>query len=155
MPSVSAEDAPRLRPYMQLAEDLGSFAGQLTETGLEKVNISFEGHVATLNTRPLVCAAITGLLKPLLESVNMVNAPVIARERNIDVSETNNERSEDYDTLIRVTVTTARRTRPVSGPLFGGNRPRVVETQGLPLAAGPGQHLTYQIGKAVSRERGV
>src|SRR3546814_6033403 len=73
----------------------------------------------------------------------MVNAPVIARERNIDVSETKNERSEDYDTLIRVTVTTERRPRSVSGTLFGGNRPRVVEITGIPMEAELGPHMLY------------
>ena len=79
MPAVTAEEAPRLRPYMALAELLGSFAGQLTETGLKAFKVEFEGHVAALNTRPIMAAALTGLLRPLLDSVNMVSAPVIAR----------------------------------------------------------------------------
>ncbi len=143
MPSVTAEEAPRLRPYMALAQDLGSFAGQLTETALKAVNIEFQGHVATVNTRPLVSAALTGLLKPLLDSVNMVNAPVIARERGIAVSETKNEQPGDYETLIRVTVTTERRTRSVSGTLFGGNRARIVEVKGIPVEAELGPYMLY------------
>ncbi|MDH3229870.1 MAG: phosphoglycerate dehydrogenase, partial [Alphaproteobacteria bacterium] len=83
MPAVTAEEAPRLRPYMALAELLGSFAGQLTETGLSAFKVEFEGHVAGLNTKPIMAAALTGLLRPLLDSVNMVSAPVIARERDI------------------------------------------------------------------------
>ena len=79
MPSVTAEEAPRLRPYMKLAEQLGSFAGQLTETGLSAVTISYAGHAAALNTRPLTQAVLAGLLRPLLASVNMVNAPAVAR----------------------------------------------------------------------------
>ena len=76
MPSVSAEEAPRLRPYMALAEQLGSFAGQLTETGISEIRIDFEGHVATLNTRPLVAAVLAGLLRPMLDAVNMVSAVI-------------------------------------------------------------------------------
>ncbi|CAE7913140.1 serA, partial [Symbiodinium necroappetens] len=85
MPSLTAEDAKRLGPYMRLAEDLGSFAGQLTRTGLQAVTIEYEGHVAELNTRPLTQAALTGLLRPMLDSVNMVNAPVLARQRDIEL----------------------------------------------------------------------
>ena len=74
MASVSAEDAPKLRPYMALAEQLGSFAGQITESGLKGVTVEYEGHVAELNTRPLTALVLMGLLRPLLDSVNMVNA---------------------------------------------------------------------------------
>ena len=86
MPSVSAEDAPKLRPYMQLAEQLGGFAGQITETGLKSATIEFEGHVASLNTRPLTAVVVQGLLSPLLDSVNMVNAPIVAKERNLEIT---------------------------------------------------------------------
>ena len=126
MPSVSAEDAPKLRPYMKLAEQLGSFAGQLADSGLKAVTIEYEGHVSELNSRPLTQLVLKGLLSPLLTSVNMVNAPVIARERNIGVSETKRERCSDYHTLIRVKVTTDQGTRVLSGSLFGGDKPRLV-----------------------------
>ncbi|MEQ9121939.1 MAG: NAD(P)-dependent oxidoreductase, partial [Alphaproteobacteria bacterium] len=96
MPSISAEDAPRLKPYMALAARLGSFAGQLTETGLRKVTLTYRGQVAALNTRPLTAIALEGLLRPLVDSVNMVNAPVLARERGIEIVETNTEEIENY-----------------------------------------------------------
>ncbi|MDP6388750.1 MAG: phosphoglycerate dehydrogenase [Alphaproteobacteria bacterium] len=143
MPSVSAEEAPKLMPYMKLAEDLGSFAGQLTETALKAVNIEFQGLVAMLNTRPLVSAVLNGLFGPLMESVNMVNAPMVARERGIDVSETKQERPGDYETLIRLTVTTERMTRSVAGTLFGGDRARVVEIKGIEIEAELGEHMLY------------
>jgi D-3-phosphoglycerate dehydrogenase len=94
MPSVTAEEAPRLRPYMKLAGQLGSFAGQLTETGLRSATITYAGQVASLNTRPLTAALLQGLLAPLLESVNMVNAPLVARERNIAVTTIHQESIE-------------------------------------------------------------
>jgi D-3-phosphoglycerate dehydrogenase len=143
MPSLSAEDAKRLGPYMRLAEQLGSFAGQLTRTGLKGITIEYEGDVAELNCRPLTQAALTGLLRPMLDSVNMVNSPVIARERNIDVSEVKHERDCDYQTLIRVTVTTERRGRTVAGTLFGGNKPRLVEIKGIEIEAELGDHMLY------------
>ena len=104
MPSISAEDAPKLKPYMELASRLGSFAGQLTETGLKKVTLTYRGQVAALNTRPLTAIALEGLLKPLVNSVNMVNAPVLARERGIEVVEVSNEEIENYQATITVSV---------------------------------------------------
>lgn len=142
IPSVSAEDAAKLKPYLTLANQLGSFAGQLTETGLKSVKIEYEGTVAQLNTKPLTAVALQGLLAPLVEEVNMVNAPVIAKERNIDVSETKHERASDYQTLIRLTVVTEKRTRVVAGTLFG-NRPRVVEVNDMKLEAGLGARILY------------
>ncbi|MBB3064780.1 phosphoglycerate dehydrogenase [Limibacillus halophilus] len=142
-PSLSAEDAKRLKPYMQLAEQMGSFAGQLTRTGLTSVNIEYEGHVAELNCRPLTQTVLTGLLRPMLDSVNMVNAPVLARERDIALSETKRDGDCDYQTLIRVTVKTDRGQRSVAGTLFGGTKPRVVEIKGIQVEAELGPHMLY------------
>ena len=102
MPSVTVEEAPKLRPYMKLADQLGTFAGQATETGIMKVIVEYEGQVSALNTRPLTALMLQGLLKPQLsDSVNMVNAPLVAKERNIDLTEIKHDREGDYHTLIR------------------------------------------------------
>jgi D-3-phosphoglycerate dehydrogenase len=143
MPSLTAEEAKKLKPYMVLAEELGSFAGQLTRSGLRKVTIEYEGLVAHLNTRPLTQIALTGLLAPILDSVNMVNAPVIARERNIDVAEVKHERDCDYQTLMRLTVTSETQTRGVAGTLFGGDKPRMVEIKGISIEAELAPHMLY------------
>jgi D-3-phosphoglycerate dehydrogenase len=143
MPNVSAEDAPRLAPYLKLAENLGSFAGQLTESGIKAVSIEYEGAVAALNVKPLTQAAITGLLRPQLENVNMVNAPLVARERGIDVAEVKHDRDSDYQTQITITVTTERRTRSVSGTLFGGKHPRLVNIKGIEIEAEFAPRMLY------------
>jgi D-3-phosphoglycerate dehydrogenase len=143
MASVSAEEAPRLAPYMKLAEQLGSFAGQLTESDLKRVTIEYAGHAAELNTKPLSAAALQGLLAPMLDSVNMVNAPVMASERGIELSEVRTERAGDYQTLIRLTVVTNTQSRSVTGTLFGGNRPRVIDVKGVPLEAELRSHMLY------------
>jgi D-3-phosphoglycerate dehydrogenase len=142
IPSMSAEDAARLKPYLQLADQLGSFAGQLTETGLKSVKIDYEGKAGLLNTKPLTAVALKGLLAPLVEGVNMVNAPVVAKERNIEVSATSHDRAGDYQTLIRITVTTEKRTRTVAGTLFA-DKPRIVEVSGIKLEAGLGSRMLY------------
>jgi D-3-phosphoglycerate dehydrogenase len=143
MPSLTAEEAARLKPYMVLAEQLGSFAGQLTETGIRAVTIEYEGAIAELNTKPLTATALTGLLAPQLASVNMVNAPLICRQRDIRVSETRRAAAGDYQTLMRVTVTTERRERTVAGTVFAGNKPRLVDIEGIPLEAELGRHVLF------------
>jgi D-3-phosphoglycerate dehydrogenase / 2-oxoglutarate reductase len=143
MPAVSAEEAPRLRPYMRLAQQLGGFAGQLTETGLRAATITYAGHVATLNTRPLTAALLQGLLAPLLDSVNMVNAPLVARERDIAITTIHQEQIEGYQTLIRLSVETERGERSVSGTLFQEQRPRLVEIRGIEIEAQLGPHMLY------------
>jgi len=145
MPSVSAEEAPRLKPYMVLAEQIGSFAGQITTSGLRKVEIAFEGDAAELNTRPLSAIVLKGLLAPLMESVNMVNAPVIAKERDIQVQETKTAHCPDYHTVVRLTVTTERQTRSVAGTLFGGSMPRLIEVNAVPVEAELGAHVLYTV----------
>ncbi|MFY9287127.1 MAG: phosphoglycerate dehydrogenase [Alphaproteobacteria bacterium] len=134
MPSVSAEDAPKLRPYMKLAEQLGSFAGQIVQSGIKSVAIEYEGHAASLNTRPLSNLALTGLLKPSLDLVNMVNAPVLAKDRGIKVSETKHENEGDYQTLMRLTVETDQGKLLLAGTLFSG-KPRIVGIDDVTLEA--------------------
>jgi len=143
MASVSAEEAPRLKPYMKLAEQLGSFAGQLTETGLKAVTITYAGQVAALNTQPLTATLLQGLLAPLLSSVNMVNAPLVAKQRNLAVTTVHQHQIEGYQTLIRLTVHTERGERSVAGTLFHEHRPRLVEVGGIETEAQLGAHMLY------------
>jgi len=143
MPSLTAEQARRLKPYLKLVEQLGSFAGQLTKTGVKAIRLDYEGHAAELDCRPLTQAALMGFLRPMLDSVNHVNAPVLARQRGIEVSETKHDRASDYASLIRLTVETERRTRSVAGTLFGGEKPRVVEIKGIAVEAELSPHMLY------------
>jgi D-3-phosphoglycerate dehydrogenase len=142
-PSITAEEAPKLKPFIALAEKLGSFAGQLTETGLSKVQLSYEGAVAQMNTRALTSAALAGLLRPMLGDVNVVSAPVVAKERGIVVEETTREMAGDFDSLITVTVTTERQARAVSGTVFADGRPRIVNIKGIRMDAEFGPSMIY------------
>lgn len=146
MPSVTAEEAPRLRPYMELARQLGALAGQLTaNTGdeIRAIRVEYEGHAAELNRRPLTAAALAGVLAPMMGAVNMVNAPALAKERGIEVAETVLERSGDYATLLRVTIVTADWTRSVAGTLVGTGKPRLVEVKGIAVEAEFAPHMLY------------
>ncbi|MGB7658313.1 MAG: phosphoglycerate dehydrogenase [Pseudolabrys sp.] len=142
-PSISAEEAPRLKPFIALAEKLGSFAGQLTETGISKVQLAYEGAVAQMNTKSLTSAALAGLLRPMLGDVNVVSAPVVSKERGIVVEEVTREMPEDYESLITVTVTTERQTRHVSGTVFADGRPRIVNIKGIRMDAEFGPSMIY------------
>ncbi|MBV8754034.1 MAG: phosphoglycerate dehydrogenase [Hyphomicrobiales bacterium] len=142
-PSITAEEAPRLRPFVKLAEQLGSFAGQQTESGLKAVKLVYEGHIAAMNTKALTSAAIAGLLKPLLQDVNMVSAPIVARERGIAVEETKRDAQSDYDSLLTLTIVSERQERSIQGTVFADGRPRVVSIKGIRVDAEFGPSMLY------------
>jgi D-3-phosphoglycerate dehydrogenase len=142
-PSISAEEAPRLKPFVALAEKLGSFAGQLTETGIKQVHVSYEGIVAQMNTRALTSAAIAGLLRPMLQDVNVVSAPIVAKDRGIIVEETRREAEGDYESLITVTIVTDRQTRSVAGTVYADGRPRLINIKGIRMDAEFGPSMLY------------
>ena len=142
-PSISAEEAPRLKPFIALAEKLGSFAGQLTDGEFSKVQITYEGVVAQMNTRALTSAAVAGLLRPMLDDVNVVSAPIVAKERGIVIEETTREAVHDYDSLITVTIVTPEQTRWVSGTVFADGRPRIVNIKGIRMDAEFGPSMVY------------
>jgi len=142
MPSVSAEEAPRLRPYMKLAEQLGSFAGQATRSAVKEVTLAFEGVCGELNCKPLAAVALQGLLSPLIEGVNMVNAPTLAKQRSIGIREVRSDDAGAYQSRITLTVTTETQTRSIAGTLFN-EVPRVIEVKGIPIDASLGAHMLY------------
>ena len=143
MPSVTAEEAPKLKPYMDLAKQIGGFAGQLVDSGIESVTIEYEGQVASVNTKPLTAVVLEGLLQPSMDSVNMVNAPIIAKDRNIDVAEVLHDREGDYHTLIRITIKTNAGERSIAGTLFSNRSPRIVSIMGVEIEAQLSDHMLY------------
>ncbi len=143
MPSVSAEESIRLSPYMALAKQLGSFAGQLTEHALQSIQIEYQGDVTELNTRPLTAIVVEGLLHPLMDCVNMVNALAVAKERDIDIVETRHESEGDYNSFIRVTVITEKQERCVAGTLFADRRPRIVSVKDIAIESELTPNMLY------------
>src|SRR5690349_653991 len=127
MPSLSAEEAPRLRPYMALAEKLGSLVGQLSHGAIAGLTIEAEGAAAELNMKPITGAVLAGFMRVHSDTVNMVNAPFLAKERGLDVREVRHDRETDYHTLLRVSAMTSSGDRPVAGTLFANSTPRLVE----------------------------
>jgi len=142
-PSITAEEAPRLKPFIALAEKLGSFAGQLTEGGITKIQISYEGTVAQMKTKALTSAAIAGFLRPMLQDVNVVSAPVVAKDRGIVIEEMTREAAGDYESLLTVTVVMPGVTRWVSGTVYADGRPRIVNIKGIRMDAESGPSMIY------------
>lgn len=135
VPSLSAEEAPKLKPYMSLAEKLGSLVGQLSHDALSSIAIEVEGAAADLNMKPITSAVLSGLMRVYSDTVNMVNAPYLAKERGLDVREVRHDREGDYHTLIRVSVQTSDGERSVAGTLFANAEPRLVELFGIKVEA--------------------
>ena len=135
-PSITAEEAPKLKPFIALAERLGSFAGQLTESGIKEVRITYEGTVAGLKIKALTAAAIAGVLRPQLQDVNVVSAPVVAKERGIAIEEiTRSDDDSDYESLITLTIVTADMERSISGTVFHDGKARIVAIKNIKVDA--------------------
>ncbi len=143
MPSITADQAATMKPWITLAERLGAFAGQLTETAIKSVELVFEGHAADLNTRALTQAALAGLLKPALSDVNMVNAPIVARERGIQVSEVRRTQHGAYEGYMMIKVITERQTRDVAGTVFSNGVPRLIQVKGIDMESHFTPHMLY------------
>jgi D-3-phosphoglycerate dehydrogenase len=145
MPSLSAEEAPKLKPYMALAEKLGSLVGQLAHDALGGIAIEVEGAAASLNIKPISGAVLAGLMRVHSDTVNMVNAPFLAKERGLDVREIRHDREGDYHTLVRVTVDTEEGQKSVAGTLFGNAAPRLVELFGIKVEADLAGDMLYVV----------
>ncbi len=134
-PSITAEEAPKLKPMIALAEKLGSFAGQLTEASIREVKVTYEGEVASFNTRALTASALAGLLRPALSHVNVVSAPAVAKDRGIVVEEVTRAAESDYESLITLTVKTDAQERSISGTVFTDGKPRIVQIKDIKVDA--------------------
>ncbi|UGY09753.1 phosphoglycerate dehydrogenase [Phyllobacterium pellucidum] len=143
MPSITAEEAPRLKPFVKLAEVLGAFVGQVTEEPIEEVEVLFDGATAAMNTRALLSATLAGLIRPQVADVNMVSAPIMVKERGIIVSEIRRDKSGVFDGYIKLTVKSASMTRSIAGTCFSDGKPRFIQIKGINLDAEVGQHMLY------------
>ncbi len=143
MPSITAEEAPRLKPFIKLAEVLGGFVGQVTEEAIQEVEILFDGATMDMNTRALTSAALAGLIRPQVSDVNMVSAPIMAKERGVILSEVKRDKSGVFDGYIKLTVKTAARTRSIAGTCFSDGKPRFIQIKGINLDAEVGEHMLY------------
>ena len=143
MASVSAEEAPVLKPYMALGRLLGQFLGQVDTDDLATVRLEFDGKASSLNQEPVLASTLSGLLGPKMDSVNMVNATAIASANGIAVASVKHDRRCDYETLLRLTVTHKSGERTIAGTLIGGDMPRLVEVQGISIESDFPANMLY------------
>ncbi|TPW32713.1 phosphoglycerate dehydrogenase [Pararhizobium mangrovi] len=143
MPSISAEEAPRLTPFVKLAEVLGDFVGQVTDSPIKEVQITYDGTTADMNTRALTSAALAGLIRSQVADVNMVSAPVMVKEKGVVLSENRRDKSSVFDGFIEMTVKTEEMTRSVAGTVFSDGKPRFIRIKGINMDAEVGQHMVY------------
>ncbi len=144
-PSVTAEEAPILKPWIALAEMLGGFAGQVTESAINEIEIEYVGDVGELNLKPLTSALTASMMKPLVGEggVNMVSAPVVARERGMQITETRKDRQGAFGSYIRLVVKTANQTKSVAGTIYSDGKPRFIQIKGINLEAEPQPFMIY------------
>ncbi|MGP6087631.1 phosphoglycerate dehydrogenase [Antarctobacter jejuensis] len=148
MPSVTAEEAKVMGPWIDLAGHLGNFIGQMSDAEpIKAINILYDGEVAEMNLEALNCALIAGIMKSVNPDVNMVSAPMIAKERGIKVSTTNQEQSGAFEGYIKVTVVTASRERSIAGTVFSDGKPRFIQIKGINIDAEVGAHMLYTTNK--------
>ena len=147
MPSVTAEEAKVMGPWIKLAEHLGAFVGQMTDEPIQAVNILYDGVASEMNLKALDCAVIAGLMKPQTPDVNMVSAPVVATDRGIKTSTTTQSKGGSFDGYIKVTVVTDNRERSIAGTVFSDGKPRFIQIKGINIDAEIGNHMLYTTNK--------
>jgi len=149
MPSVTAEEAKVMGPWLKLAAHLGSFIGQMTDEPIKAINVLYDGVVSEMNIAALNCSVIAGIMKRSHPDVNMVSAPVVAQERGIKISTTNQAKSGAFEGYVKVTVVTAKRERSIAGTVFSDGKPRFIQIKGINLDAEIGEHMLYTTNKDV------
>ncbi|WP_438990708.1 phosphoglycerate dehydrogenase [Lentibacter sp.] len=143
MPSVTAEEAKVMGPWISLSGHLGNFIGQLTDEPIKAINILYDGAASEMNLEALNCAVVAGIMKTVTPDVNMVSAPVIAKERGVKISTTSQDKSGVFDGYVKVTVVTDKRERSIGGTVFSDGKPRFIQIKGINIDAEVGRHMLY------------
>ncbi len=130
-------------PWVKLATHLGAFVGQMTDEPIKAINILYNGSVAKMNTAALNAAAVAGIMKAVNPEVNMVSAPVVAKERGVNISTTTQEKTGVFDAYIKLTVVTEERERSIAGTVFSDGKPRFIQIKGITIDAEIGRHMLY------------
>ncbi|MDN3713143.1 phosphoglycerate dehydrogenase [Paracoccus cavernae] len=149
MPSVTAEEAAIMGPWIKLAGYLGSFVGQMTDEAITAVNILYDGVVSEMNLNALNAAVIAGMMKVVNPDVNMVSAPIVAKERGVQLATTHQDKQGIFDGYIKVTVVTEKRERSVAGTVFSDGKPRFIQIRGINVDAEIGENMLYTRNKDV------
>ena len=149
MPSVTAEEAATMGPWLKLTQHLGAFVGQMTDEPIQAINILYDGKVAEMNLDALGCGAIAGIMKATNPDVNMVSAPIVAKERGIQISRTTQTKTGVFDAYIKLSVVTKSMERSIAGTVFTDGKPRFIQIKGINIDAEIGEHMLYTTNKDV------
>ncbi|WP_136683415.1 phosphoglycerate dehydrogenase [Falsirhodobacter xinxiangensis] len=155
MPSVTAEEAAVMGPWVKLANHLGTFVGQMEDEPIKAINILYDGAVSNMKLEALNAAAIAGIMKATNPDVNMVSAPVVAKERGTQISTTRQDKSGVFDAYIKLTVVTESRERSIAGTVFSDGKPRFIQIKGINVDAEVGPHMLYTTNRDVPGVVGV
>jgi D-3-phosphoglycerate dehydrogenase len=143
MPNVTAEEAKIMGPWIDLADHLGSFIGQMTDEPIKAINILYDGVASEMNLDALTCASVAGIMKSVSPEVNMVSAPLMAKERGVKISTTHQDKSGAFEGYIKLTVVTDKRERSIGGTVFSDGKPRFIQIKGINIDAEIGHHMLY------------
>ena len=143
MPSVTAEEAKIMGPWIKLSGHLGNFIGQMTDEPIKAINILFDGEASGMNLKALTASTVAGIMKSINPDVNMVSAPVVAKERGVKISTTKQDQSGAFEGYIKVTVVTDKRERSIAGTVFSDGKPRFIQIKGINIDAEIGEHMLY------------
>ncbi len=155
MPSVTAEEAKVMGPWVKLAGHLGAFIGQMTDEPIKAINILYDGSVSEMNLDALNCSVVAGIMKAVNPDVNLVSAPVVAKERGVQISTTSQDKSGAFDGYIKLTVVTDTRERSIAGTVFSDGKPRFIQIKGINIDAEIGAHMLYTTNKDIPGIIGV
>ncbi|MBS3808695.1 MAG: phosphoglycerate dehydrogenase [Desulfobacterales bacterium] len=143
VPSVSGKVLEELDPFIRMADRIGRMLAQLSDGHIRSVEIDYDGDFGDHDLSPVRTAVLCGMLEPLvLDDVNAVNAPYLAKEKGIKVLESSSGDAQEFINLITVTVKTEKETNVVSGTLFGKSDPRIVRINDFRLEMRPEGYLT-------------
>ncbi|MFQ1699363.1 phosphoglycerate dehydrogenase [Loktanella agnita] len=143
MPSVTAQEAKIMGPWIKLSGHLGNFIGQMTDEPIKAINILFDGEASHMNLKALTASTVAGIMKSINPDVNMVSAPVIAKERGVKISTTKQDQSGAFEGYIKVTIVTDTRERSIAGTVFSDGKPRFIQIKGINIDADIGAHMLY------------
>lgn len=143
-PSIPAEQVARLQPYLSLAEKMGGFASQVFEGAATDITIEYRGEASELNAAPVTVALLKGYLTPILEeTVNFVNAPMIAKERGIEVKEMKSSEAGDYHNMVVMKIKVNGEVNTLTGTLFSKRDPRIVRINNFPVEIVPEGNMLF------------
>ncbi|MCA0042048.1 phosphoglycerate dehydrogenase [Celeribacter litoreus] len=149
MPSMTAEEAKVMGPWVQLGESLGAFIGQVTEEAIETINVTYDGVASEMNLKALEAAIVAGIMQAVNPDVNMVSAPLIAKERGIQISKTTQDASGVFDGFIKLDIQTVEKYRTIAGTVFSDGKPRFIQIKGITIDSEVGEHMLYTTNKDV------